>query len=419
MSGVFELVGMALAFTLIVIMVNRRVPLGPALLGSSLLMGIVAHGLTPLGAWATITTMAKATVQRDTLELVAVVAEITVLARMMRDYNLLDTMVSSLSELLRSSKLTMAAVPGLVGCLPVLGGAFISAPMIDALGNKLDLSPQKKSAINLVFRHAWFFVFPFAPALIVASKVADVGIFDLVKVQLPLTAASLLFAYWFYFRGVNERPVATNGHTPGQALRTFLLNGGPLLFGLVLGVGIPIPGLHYTVRAPLYVALLLGIAFALFVSRGHPDFSFTILYRGIDLLLVLTMVGVMTFRAMVNSLSVVPLLIGQMVSTGFPVVGLFFVIPFLIGLITANQSTTVGVTFPLLLPMVPPGAGRVPYAMLAFVSSYAAYFLSPLHLCQVLTLQYFRTTLAKVYPLVVPVLLTMLATAFVTFSVIR
>lgn len=419
MSGLFELVGMALAFTLIVVMVNRRVPLGPVMLGSSLLMGMVAHHLTPLGAWQTLVTMGQASVQRDTIELVAVVAEITVLARMMRDYGLLENMVASLSELLRSSKLTMAAVPGLVGCLPVLGGAFISAPMVDSLGSRLDLSPQKKSAINLVFRHSWFFVFPFAPSLIVASKVAEVGIFDLVKAQFPLTLVSLAFAYWYYFHGVPEGPVPTNGHTTGQAFRMFLLNGGPLLFGLVLGVGIPVPGLHYTLRAPLYVALALGIAFALFVSRHNPKFSLTILYRGVDPMLVLTMVGVMTFRAMVNSLSVVPLLIKHMVGSGFPVAGLFFVIPFLVGLVTANQSTTVGVTFPLLLPMIPAGATRIPYAMLAFMSSYASYFLSPLHLCQVLTIQYFKTTLAKVFPLVLPVLLTMLATAFVTFSIIR
>jgi integral membrane protein (TIGR00529 family) len=415
----FELLGVIAAFVLIMVLGNRRFPLGPALLAASLVLGVVAQRFTVDGAGRTLAVVGRACAQRDTLELALVVALITVLSRTMRDHGLLDRTVESLAELLGSVRLTIAAVPGLVGCLPVIGGAIVSCPMVDSLGDKLDLSPQLKSAANLVFRHSWFFVFPFMPAMVVAAKLAEVDMWRLIRMQIPITALGLLFAYWYLFRGIPREPARTAARHRAPALRLFLLNGGPLLFGLILGVGLPVPGLGHPLRVPLHVALGLAIAFALFVARKHPAFSLAVLYRGIDWKLVLTMFGLMSFKAVIKSLSVVPLMVRDLVAVGIPIVALYLVIPFLVGFVTANHSSTVAVAFPLLLPLLPPGDVRLPYVMLAFVSSYLAYFASPLHLCQILTLQYFKTTAGRVFPLVLPVLVVNLVTALITFIIIR
>ena len=83
----------------------------------------------------------------------------------------LDKMVQGLQGFLGNLKASIMVVPALVGSMPVLGGAAVSAPLVDKLGEGLHLSPDRKAAINLVFRHGMFFVFPFSPTDIYKSKI--------------------------------------------------------------------------------------------------------------------------------------------------------------------------------------------------------------------------------------------------------
>jgi hypothetical protein len=62
----------------------------------------------------------------------------------------------------------------------------------------------------------------------------------------------------------------------------------------------------------------------------------------------------------------------------------------------------VGSTFPILIPLVQsvePGAALIPYVMLSMACGFAGVLISPLHLCLILSNQYFQSPMKPVYRL--------------------
>ncbi len=396
-----QLLGLAGAFVVIIFMVNRKYSLTAAMLCGSALMAITS-GLPPaqLGriVWESLA-------NRTTLELMGVAAAITALTGILTRYSLLDRMVNALTNLLRNPKAALMAVPALIGCLPVMGGAIMSAPMVGSLGDRLGMTAAQKSAANLVFRHAWFFVFPFMPSMILASRMADVSVYQIIRAQLLLTPAALIAGYFCLLRRLSprrEEPVRSISWT--THLKEMLFYGSPLLVSLFLSVALGIP---------IALALLVGMAAAvgLVYKQG---FHLSTLYKSVDLKLVAAMASIMVFRGLVQNGGAVSGLVQSFLSWGIPAELLLVALPMAVGIASASQSTTLGITLPLLLPLLPQ-ANRASYVMLVYASSFVAYFGSPLHLCQVLSNEYFGVRLGEVYRAYWPVLLAILAAMGLTF----
>ena len=91
-------------------------------------------------------------------------------------------------------------------------------------------------------------------------------------------------------------------------------------------------------------------------------------------------------------------------------------LPFIIGLLTGLTVGFVGITFPLIFStIVPGGIDVMPMAVLAYVSGVSGVMLSPVHLCLVLTNQYYNSSFRKVYKTLIPVALSVLALAVIGF----
>ncbi|MEI6704304.1 MAG: DUF401 family protein, partial [Deltaproteobacteria bacterium] len=57
----------------------------------------------------------------------------------------------------------------------------------------------------------------------------------------------------------------------------------------------------------------------------------------------------------------------------------------------------IGITFPLLMPLMGTPTPSPGLVALAFASGFAGVMLSPIHLCYVLTCEYFHADIARVY----------------------
>ena len=76
----------------------------------------------------------------------------------------------------------------------------------------------------------------------------------------------------------------------------------------------------------------------------------------------------------------------------------------------------VGISFPLLFTFIASGSQVNVWALLlAFISGEVGYILSPLHLCLILSTQYFETSLSKVYRYVTPPLFIIEAVAVLLY----
>jgi len=96
-----------------------------------------------------------------------------------------------------------------------------------------------------------------------------------------------------------------------------------------------------------------------------------------------------------------------------PLEVVFFALPFSVGVLTGLATAYVGATYPLLMAMFAKGSVDVPLLAFAFASGYAGVLLSPMHLCLILTKDYYRAELGKVYRLLLLPTLLLVGTAYI------
>ena len=90
----------------------------------------------------------------------------------------------------------------------------------------------------------------------------------------------------------------------------------------------------------------------------------------------------------------------ELLSLKIPLLIIVAFLPFVVGLVCGIGIAFVGSTFPILIPMihsVGESQFMLAYIMLAMVCGFAGVLLSPLHLCLILSNDYFKTQLTSVY----------------------
>jgi len=431
-----QIAALVLAFVLILVLVTRRTALWVSLLAGTIVMGVVS--LMP--AHELVSSVAAGLFNLRTLNLVLSVAAITTLAEVLKRYGLLDALVRSMTHLLGGAGLAVMAVPSVIGTLPVQGGAILSAPMVDGLGSRLGLDPRRKAAVNLVFRHAWYFVAPFAPSLVLAAQLAGVELGRLILWHVPFAAVMLIAGYLVVVRPSGSRagriasppdtdgagsavdvecaaaggpldPTGVAGAAPPPdyddaraALVDFARASSPLVVGVALSLGVG------PLRLPLCASVGLGLLLALFLSRKHEAFrlcGLPAVRDGLQWGVLAAMAVVMVFSQVMEDSGAAAALVDLLVDSGLPSWVLMLALPAAIGFIGGTPTVPVGISFPALLPLAGPGQVLAAAAVL-YTSGFISYFVSPVHLCQILSAEYFEVHLPDIYRQYWPVIAALL-----------
>ena len=376
-------IGVAAAFLLIIVLVTRKVALGYALLAGSFIAAI-SSGLSP---WGFLVTSAETLVQPGTINLVSTLILISILGSWMKNLGILDHMVDALEKVLRSAKLTIMVIPSIMGTLLVTGGAIMAAPMVNSTGERINLSNARRAAINLLYRHAWYFIFPFAPAFILVKEIANIEINQLILIQLPLTIVAVISGYYAWLKDVKE----DNGAAP-KPTRTDYLNllryTSPLWSALVLGLGFGVP---------FQLALLVGLGLALYIGQPKLAEIPSMLIKGIQVPIVLSGVGIMIFKEVLTRGDTLGALTDGLLNLGLPLVAIVVLLPALVSFVSASSTSGIGITLPLLLPVMQQSEHFMLYIAGVYCASFLGYFFSPLHLCQVLSLEFFQVKMNDLY----------------------
>ena len=151
-------------------------------------------------------------------------------------------------------------------------------------------------------------------------------------------------------------------------------------------------------RVQLVYSLLMAIGLELLRSRGvWREIKGIIVRTGQSAQILISVVMVIFFQQMLEATQAVDGFHSSLYQLGVPPLVLLVILPFCIGLMTGLTIAFVGVAFPILLPIITGGDNLLVYLMLAYASGYCGVLLSPLHLCLVLTKDYFKAELYKVY----------------------
>jgi len=162
----FALIGALVAFALIIVMAGRKIALHVCLLTGTLIVGL-SSGFNPLQIGRI---MYEALLAPATVDLLCIIALICISSFLLQKFMLLRRAIEALDRLMPSTKLTIMLAPTLIGGITVTGGAIISAPIVDQLGERMQLQPRRRAAINLFFRHAGHFMLPFVPGIVMISN---------------------------------------------------------------------------------------------------------------------------------------------------------------------------------------------------------------------------------------------------------
>jgi len=400
--NMLQIVGIVIAFILIIIMVNKKISLGYALVSGSIIVG----AFSGLGVIGIAESFINASINPVTIRLVAILGLISILGYLMQEFGILRRVVDSLNSLLKTPKLTLSVVPSIMGTLLVTGGAIMAAPLVDEIGDDLSLSKSKKAAINLVFRHGWYFIYPMMPGFILVSEIASIDKFDLISIQWPLTIVILAVGYFMWIRPseISGELSYQNGKRSFSDLKKFVKFSSPIWVSLVIALGLE--GMYFASLSASFNKLISDIAFPIgliigilltFFLNEKKDKMLNEFINGINISIMFSGLGIMIFKEMVGQLSVLNDVVLSFLDSGVPIYILFITLPLVTGLLSASTTSAIGVTLPILLPALSVSANPIPLIMLAYSSSFLGYLVSPLHLCQILTLEYFKVKISDLY----------------------
>lgn len=339
------------------------------------------------------------------LEMTATLALTMVMEHQLRTTGMLKRMVLSLSTALPDRRMVMAALPAMIGMLPSPGGAVFSAPMVAEAAEGVVASPEQKALINYWYRHIWEYISPLYPGIILVAGLTGFSTQQLFIAHLPCALTVVLAGAWFCFKGIERLP-AVQSPTEGGRFRefgVFMQMSSPILISLALVV-------LFNVSA---VIALSGGVLILFVAHRYGPFLIgKTLQESLSLKALFLVAGIMVFQEVLQATGALAGISSFFATSGLPIPVLIAIIPFIAGLMTGLTVGFVGITFPLLLPLMGDGNPNLWLETLAFASGFAGVMLSPVHLCFVLTREYFAADTAVVYHrLMAPSLLVLAAVA--------
>jgi integral membrane protein (TIGR00529 family) len=386
------LLKIALVFAGIIVLLSRRLNLGLVLLLACVAVGLLfAHPLQHVAL-----DMLLATKDPLTLRLALIVVLIMIL-----------------SELLRQTaglKGTIAALPALVGLLPMVGGAMFSAPMVDEVGDRLNASGGHRTFVNYWFRHIWEPVFPLYPSMLLAAELLHKTNLQLAAVSWPLTAAAatggLLFGLLKLPRRGVDVPSATTSRA--QNMRTLAKSIWPIILVVILPLV-----LRINERVDLIISLVLTITLMMAIKRVPPGNLGIILRRHIPWNTVIVIFSALMFREVLEQSGAVDAVSGGLAELNLPVWLVAFVIPFIASLLTGLVAAGYSVGFPVVLPLIVASGEVVPsaWAVWLMAGGFIGVMCSPMHLCLALTRVYFKTDWVSVYRFILPSAALVVATA--------
>lgn len=382
------------SMALTLFLVNKKVNIGYSLMIGAVLLALLnGKSLSYI-----FNTFIATFLDYTTISLAATIALITILGYLMEKYLILDRMIFALEKMLRSAKATILIAPAIIGTLLVTGGALMSCPVVEKLGDRLDIPKDKRAAINLIFRHAMYFFFPLSPTIILAAKIGNYDIWDFIKLQFPIAVVMYILGYIFYLRNYKEPELER--FELGLYIKTignFLLYSSPLLvsiFGVLL------------FELPFYRSLIGGIIVSVIINLFDKSTDnkydikeniFVTMYKGIKPSMVIAIIGIMIFKNIVNDMEEIYIFLDGLLDKGIPLEVLILISCAIISFSVASTQPSIAILYPMILPLAPNYSTMILYAMFIYTSAFMFYYISPLHMCQVLTLEYFEVKLKDLY----------------------
>ena len=378
---------------LMALLLYRRLNIGVVLLVAGLFLMLLSNQISGL-----LTLLWLLLSDSSYYWMLSIVIGVSLLGTILKHLNKIPQLVSSLETLIGSRALVLPLLPMVIGTLPMPGGAYLSAPMVAQAASGTNLSREKKTVINHWFRHLLEFIFPLYPGFLFAAKMCDLDVRDFAYHTWPLAIIGSLSAFVLLFAREELGAIELKIDNPWKQL---ILALWPV--GTVVALTLLIPRewlkLSFIFGSerygdPFIVALCLTIVI---LAWRNSLFTWHLwkpwLEQAASGKIIIMVTGTFVFKHALEVTGLTKSLAPELTALGLPLPLLLGLIPFVVGLLVGYAVGFVGITFPVLLPLITTGGViNAKAAMWIYAAGWVGMMLSPAHICLVLTSEYFDSS---------------------------
>ena len=377
-------------FTLstVVILLHRRVEIGHSMLVGSLMLQVLTWSSPELFLGAILRTLQNF----NTWEILGALYFVMCLEFQLRTSGLLDEVMFAARAHLLSDKFLLAGMPAFLGFLPSLGGALFSAPMVENASRRYVMTPEDKTTVNFWFRHVWEFVNPIMPGLLLLSQITQLPLSTLMIEMAPFTVAAILIGWFFCLMRLREKPEGPVDRENGsdeavevkrKGVHAIALTVGPILLNIFLVVAF---------KLPASVAMAIVVGLMTIILRQNVTNIKKMLIHGLDRKLLWGIGSVLLFQQVLLDTGALSGVVAMLRSSRISPLIISGILAFVAGILTGTSGGFVAVSMPIVVALAP---GEISAAIVGFVLGTAGQMLSPMHLCILVTIEYFKANFVR------------------------
>lgn len=378
-----QILAVIIGFTFIPILTKKKVSISYSILISALVMILISGlGINFIGE------ILKSTIlDPKKIGQYLTVVEIGVLGVLLKKYGFIQTIIEKLNRVVPNKKLQLMFVPALIGLLVVPGGAIISAPFIDKIGDELDIEKSRRAIINLVYRHISMNIMPYSNGLLLmALLLPQVSVYNVIAFNLIFVVIYVILGYFVYIRNIKYEKTEAK---EGSVLENFLqlaIYTSPIYFAVILNM---------VFNIPFFIGVLANVLI-LYLLRPKKTIIKDFI-AGINVNVFLTILGVYLIQATISNFPDFNRMLESLLSNPNTLIPSIIGISTFFGLATGFSPASLGVIIPVIGGMTLSLTRMTALAHIAFAWSFVGYFFSPLHLCQLFTVEYMKVDNVEVY----------------------
>lgn len=337
-------------------------------------------------------------IDSKTLQLFVIILMVLYIGSILKSKGMIDKLIRSLNAMVGDKRIVSMIGPSIIGFLPSPGGALLSAPLVEISTREMRMQPEFKTFLNFWFRHFWEFIWPVYAGLLFFQTMSNIPLKKIILLQSPYTVLNIitgLAVTFYYFKKHNiTRETTEKSVSAARGIGDFFEGLWPIILIILL---------FFLFSVPLYISLSITAIILTAVVRVHPREIVKILFSKFILSTMVLIAVVVVFQKIITISDIYATLKTFNVAPGMVVLIAFF-ISFIMGFLTGVNTAYIVIAYPILFPLIEHLPNFINMSIYIYVIGFAGILFSPLHLCLVLTNQYFKSSLIKVFKyLAIPV----------------
>lgn len=401
-----DLLKIILIILVLLFLIKKKWDLGLVLFLGALLTGLAFSLDFPLLA----RNILEALISTETLSLITIIILVLYLGNLLQLKGNFRKMVDSLANLVPEPRLILALPSSFIGLLPMIGGALMSAPVVEEAGQRWNLTPAWKTFLNYWFRHIWEYCWPLYVNVILASAILQIPIKRIASVQFPFTVLAAVLGLIILFKHVPRVPGEKEAQRTLKSILHLFFSIWPIFLVIFL---------IFIFKLSMLLSLAVTSLLTQFFFKMSLQERVRIIWKSISVKTLFLIASVMVFKRILEASGALSSVTGVFRPEGISAYLLLFAVPFFLGLLTGVNHAYVGISFPLLLPIFGLENPDMVLVLFAYVSGFVGILLSPAHLCLALTLEFFKADLRDVYKILLWPSVVIFLAAFLVLLFLR